>query len=676
MSGVDLLMRLRWNELDTGSSRPLPVVVLLGPHGSGKTETISAMNGTLHGIVHVGLDFAKPGIAAATPDQLLTMLVYTLSGKWKDRPRADFARFRAVAAAAQAGLRAASRAQDEKSLRERIDEMTPDPGGQWVTDFVDALASDAEQATKLLEEMQADDRAKTGAQAAAIAIKLTGAIARLRARYSKGQASRPGVRWVESLPRSGGLQGYDALLQLGNDFADDTSGQLRTRILADAFVTDICAEYPRLAARDNTGCSTCNTDTPRLKHHHNWVLLLDNIDKGNGCELVKVLTSARERAGQDCPLLIIGTAGRWLDLDEKWRPVWEGPHAFPDRLSVPVLSEISYPSWRETGSAYLPVLLEPLREWEIGRMLGQSESALKTRFVTRLSGGLPLAVEELSRRLASRELKPGARDILTATAGGSEPVDSDNILDYLAAVLDPGMPQASAEDLVDIAHLLAAPWVISHEALARLGSEPMIRTVERLRLALWGTTPGDLAGTPGAARLHPWIAAALTRSLARRRSGQGKATFEERFTALRDDEDTTADPVRIAYCDLALRQVSAVVSHFTQTFNKDSHKTWIDQLRLVTRAPCPAPADQDAMTIYEETVRSLTDAPAGADTGLRNVISRLIVARWVGADPSAVPDERLGKIVGVEYRVLEREAKFPDGHLFIDAATAADRGVL
>jgi hypothetical protein len=669
-------MRLRWNELDTGSSRPLPVVVLLGPHGSGKTETITAMNGALHGIVHVGLDFAKPGIAAATPDQLLTMMVYTLSGKWKDRPRADFARFRAVAAAAQAGLRAASRAQEEKSLRERIGEMTPDPSGRWLTDFVDTLASDAEQAAELLEEMQVDDRAKVGAQAATVAIKLTGAIADLRARYSKSQAARPGLRWVESLPRSGGLQGYDALLQLGNEFADDMSGQLRTRILADAFVADIRAEYPRLAVRDNIGCSTCNTGTPRLKHHHNWVLLLDNIEKGNGYELVKVLISARERAGRDYPLLIIGTAGQWLDLDEKWRPVWEGPHAFPERLSVPVLSEISYPSWQKTGSAYLPVLLEPLREWEIGRMLSQSESALKTRFVTRLSGGLPLAVRELSCRLASRELKPGARDILAAPAGGSDPADSDIIRDYLAAVLDPGMPEASAEALVGIAHLLAAPWIISHEALARLGSEPMIRTVERLRLALWGTTPGDLAGTPGSARLQPWIAAALTRSLARRPSGHGEATFEERFAALREDKDTTADPVRTAYCDLALGRVSAVVTHFTQTFNEGWHKTWIEQLRLVTRAPCPAPTNQDAKTLYEETICNLTDAPADADTGLHNVITRLVVALWAGADPSTVPDERLGKIAAREYRVLERAAKFPDGHLFIDAATAADRGVL
>ncbi|MBB5857205.1 hypothetical protein ACFQ05_30350 [Amycolatopsis umgeniensis] len=100
---VQLARRMLINRETGNPSRQQPVTLLLGPVGSGKTTALEAIRRDLGwGVVHAGFDFGQGG-RAGTID-VLTKLAYSLSRKWRNRPKPQFVRFTIALIAVQAEL--------------------------------------------------------------------------------------------------------------------------------------------------------------------------------------------------------------------------------------------------------------------------------------------------------------------------------------------------------------------------------------------------------------------------------------------------------------------------------------------------------------------------------------------------------------------------------------------
>ncbi|HET6288311.1 MAG TPA: hypothetical protein VFG15_16380, partial [Amycolatopsis sp.] len=116
---MQLARRMLINREVGHSSRQQPVTLLLGPVGSGKTTALEAIRQDLGwGVVHAGFDFGHGG-RAGTID-VLTKLAYSLSGKWRNRPKPQFVRFTIALIAVQAELSGRNRDEDLAQLKSLI----------------------------------------------------------------------------------------------------------------------------------------------------------------------------------------------------------------------------------------------------------------------------------------------------------------------------------------------------------------------------------------------------------------------------------------------------------------------------------------------------------------------------------------------------------------------------
>jgi hypothetical protein len=151
-----------------------------------------------------------------------------------------------------------------------------------------------------------------------------------------------------------------------------------------------------------------------------------------------------------------------------------------------------------------------------------------------------------------------------------------------------------------------------------------------------------------------------------------RPSYTDQFEALLNDPDTVGDPARKAYCQLALGRIGEVVDAFEASFDKGPHQEWIDRLELVARAPDDQPLDRGCGELYEKLVTTnvgttpLGRSPAG------NTITRLITARWLAANPFAMPDPDLRRIIRHAYgEELPPLSRRPDVAALYEAARLA-----
>jgi hypothetical protein len=133
------------------------------------------------------------------------------------------------------------------------------------------------------------------------------------------------------------------------------------------------------------------------------------------------------------------------------------------------------------------------------------------------------------------------------------------------------------------------------------------------------------------------------------------------------------DPARTAYCQLALGRIAQVVDAFEGSFDEGPHQEWIDRLELVARAPDELPLDRSCGELYEELVIKAAHgrSPAG------NIITRLMTARWLVANPFAIPDPALGDIIRHAYgEELPPLSRRPDVAALYEAARLASDPLL
>jgi hypothetical protein len=440
--------------------------------------------------------------------------------------------------------------------------------------------------------------------------------------------------------------------------------------LTSAFLADVRESYPRLAKPDPRSDCACPNKTDG-KHYHNWLLLLDNLDYPGGVEFLADLQAARdrhlrEREGQHDPLLIIGTSSRWIgDLTAGWRPPWHGgpPESDDNRVPVPSCAGASYRDWARhrprTRPHHYPVLLDPLVGDEIAKMLDRRELSGASTLARRATGGLPKALGVVHSLLPAGEPPDGSRDLLRPADTALPESDLWRArLDDLQ--LADHLPDIGTDEFVTAAPFATAPWLIPVNATSLISRPHVARILTELRAALWVSVPEADGSTTDHAELHPWVARTLTTALATREALPGKPSYEAQFEALLDDPDTQADPVRKAYCQLALGRISDVIGFFETSFNAGPHQTWANRLRLVTRAPDNLPLDRDSYELYSAQVQQDNKKFPGERTPVGNIVRRLVIALWLAANPFATPDPKLKKVITEGYEALPHWSRQAD----------------
>lgn len=699
---VALVQRLLWNRRVGGPAQPLPVVVLLGPWGSGKStalETVSRSCG--RGVIHAHVDFdaLQPTITPqpvgalrtasthASTVEALTRVVDQLSREWQHRPNPRFHRFTLSLLAAQITLQGHTGDEQREEMRGLVDRLIRPGRGAAATETLDKLADAAKEINILPEP-------------AAMAVRLV--LPRLVAALQRRVLDKS-ARWISGRPEAEGAVPLDALVRLNHRVRDNPL--CLADALADAFLADVRENHPRMAIADQRSACACERRAEG-RHWHNWVLLLDDIDQASGREFVSTLLEARERHLHESPadydpLLIVATSGRWQNAwGDSWLPIWKQP---PDGVTggprvVPSCRKATYATWAAADhdappSPYFPVMLEPLSLAEIGAVLDCGHE-LVWSFVEQATGGLPGAVRILVPLMSSRAVRPSVRDALEkdtpdhgALGNGAPEQDAvatcheasaqlwrdrlneAHLADHLCA------EGIGLDQFIDAAPFATAPWLVPDSATARINQPDVGQILTELRTALWVTVPKDGGGTAEYAMLHPWIAGALSAALAHRDDQAGRPTYQQQFEVLLKDPDTAADSARTAYCHLALTDLTAgsaeAAAAFTTSFDQSPHREWVRQLKLAARAPARFGRELTAWQLYLDLVEVGPPA-AGPRSPVENAVRRLLTAEWLDTDPFAVPDQQdLRRTIHDEYTTLARLSQRADVRELRTAAESA-----
>ena len=654
-----LAQRLLWNRAVGRSPRPLPIVILLGPVGAGKSHALGAVSSDSHaGVVHASFNFDRSRSADRGRDlptwEVLANIADALSRRWKSRPKVRFTRFALGIIAVDTTLDGLSREQAKEKLRAEIARYANNPRGEAVTVEVFSALTDVAKQRDFIDETTAETIKKVLPR-----------LARTITRKPLGKAKR----WYSDIPQAEGSEPIDALISL-NRLKSEHPRDMTDWLFA-AFLADIRESYPKMASPDSR--SPCACENPeRLRHWHNWLLLLDNVDHGVGEQFIADLLSARKQHAVDHPsehdpLLIMATSGRWnRQWEHEWRSPWLTASDTPDRRpTAPHCRKANYEGWsvdaERPRSSFYPVLIEPLRIDETARILSTSQYSPVCDLVQRATGGLPGAVELVASLVRDRTVPTGARDVLETSESAG--FDVDLWYDRLKKF---GLPQERSEarpteldDLISAAPFATAPWLVPGDARSIVSFPQIGRILTELRASLWITPSIARDTTSDDTELHPWIGRILVSALAHRKPNERLPSYEDQFKALLRDDETKRDPARTAYCQLALGQLSEVVSFFEKSFDTESHRDWSARLRFVTRAPDNLSLQKSCTELYQELVNA--DAKAfPIRSPIRNVVARLVAASWLAANPFAVSDKMLQNEIANAYRALQPLSRRPD----------------
>ncbi|MEV6910436.1 hypothetical protein [Amycolatopsis sp. NPDC051071] len=662
---MKLARRMLINRETGKPSRPQPVTLLLGPVGSGKTTALGAIRRDLGwGVVHAGFDFGQ-GDRASTID-VLTKLAYSLSGKWRNRPKPQFVRFTIALIAVQAELPGRNRDEDRELLKAIINGFHRI---RW-TPRMDELLGGLTEMMKVLGLVE-PGHADMFRQALPLLIR------NIRPRLGKA------LRSLADFPNAEGREPYDALVEL-NQLAHGNArdAEAVNEWLVAAFLGDVRENHRRMAKPEEKSPCSCDL-TPQRRHWHNWVLLLDDVDHAGGTEFLADLIAARERYAVQHPndheahdaLLIIATSGRWHgDWGTAWLAPWKPASGAPPAVRpVAECEEASYEDWANAAggalaSPYYPVRLAPQPIGRIARLLDSGALTPKVALAHRATGGLPSAIEQIAAQLRVTDVREGVRDVLT-TGPGDERDPCYRRLTELG--LTEHLDDVGIDDFVTAAPFATAPWLIPDAAQSRIDQPHVGRILTELRTALWVTAKNSAVTTDDQAALHPWISANLVSALARRRDGP---TYAGQFKALRDDPDTAQDPVRLAYCNLALGDLGEVVTFFEREFNRVPHAEWVARLELVLNAPDDLPPGREHAELYAELVNLDAEHSAGERSEIRNNVARLIAAGWLAADPFAVRGQDQHQVIANAFAALATTSHRPDVGALVSAKELARRG--
>ncbi|MGW0182833.1 hypothetical protein [Nocardia sp. NPDC003345] len=631
-------------------SRALPVVVAVGPHGSGKTVLLQALAQRCGRLPHAYIDLAPVDRA---PREVFGELAFELGRHRKQFGRIAFPQLWLclVAVGSTLHMQEDNRRAALRNLRDVVSSSTPmEARSKGVTDILEAAGQVPEGLAPWV----------------GMAVEsLLQSLNRLNIRHRITH----GPRLVGDETRR-----EDMLIDLAKwSHGDEESRAEADAVFGMAFLHDLRQAYAGVRGRSRT---------------LNSVLLLDNAHTPSGRLFLQTLREARRRTGPEPdPLAVVAASAQWLPA---WSECWHRPgmHRFSEeterREPEHRTGGIDWPTPRDPADIHtdFPDPENPATTWFPWYLLDLSRLSVQTtgdlaadrrmrsvprvaEFVRALTGGNAAGTADVIAALGQgdeNEPLAAARTVLTTAVGTQhdpleEPADAPGtVLDRARERLLADFPDAeSLRDLVTAAAGRTVDVLYQPEVLdsALPDGEALL---QELRNRLWiratdGPDPEMLLDT--------WLRRILLSELAEREPDDPRDWYNThilcrevyRHRARDGDPAATAEAI---YHDLALGNLADAVEYLNRPFlpghpefGRGTATEWLSDLDLITSAPRRPDATATPFTQVEVIVRENGMAP-------EDDLAWLIAALWIANDPLGDPQRTLNRTIENEFRQLAR----------------------
>ncbi|OAH14025.1 hypothetical protein [Streptomyces jeddahensis] len=411
----------------------------------------------------------------------------------------------------------------------------------------------------------------------------------------------------------------DALVELNAWWYQETAEHRARveRLLLEAFVHDL-----RAHARGPL-------------HNKSMLVLLDNCQEPMGLEFVRAWARVREALPEDGdgndPAVIAGSLHEW---PAAWGPSRDGGPG--EGVRVVGSDAASLADWLGhrsadggAGSWWYAVRLRNLTRDDVAALaaLGRPRWTQEADWAHRLTGGLPWAVAQLARALPDSERPVSPRSLrmlpeVMAERGGPR------LVDLALGRLLAGFTEQEVRTLEEWAAAHAvdeAPQVVPEP------SGPVPRPLITRLLDRWLVHHG----ASGELRFLPWLRRLLLWRL---------AADEERWrrvhTAFHAHAERLQRPADVLYHRLALSELAGVADALTALLTGDQalpRREWVALLQRV----CAAPNRLERHPEPEHHLARLATPGAAGTDELRRTVCGLVAAGWLWADPLTDPRGRM-----------------------------------
>jgi hypothetical protein len=601
----------------------LPVVLLLGPCGTGKTVLLQQLNGQLgESAPTAWVDFARD--PDANP---LTVMLVIVRGLSRHVARVGSVRFpRLTLGLAALSLDPGSAATPAEQLERRLNGAEQENGPP--------LGELIQQAGKLLpSELQ-------------LAVNEGGTLIAWLLSEVGGRHRRQYLQWYAGAIGLADGTELGPLLELYRQWREDSPSARRTvwKVLCQALLADLRADFNGFSLRHGQRTTNC-------------LLLLDNTDNRAGTGLLEALAECRGPrsadgllAGKDPvgpdPLLVVAAQRR--------RPAVQLAVDKPAIAVDSLLHATWQQSQQERPSAWCPVLLTDLSGNDVRTLVSSTVLGRSQRdadFLHAVTGGHPAATRELAMKLGTGAPRLDPRRLLCPP----DPADGSG---GDAAIVGEDMLRRLRPDWVSDTDLDALAVCSLTPGLRRVACASVFRYLgwrdtdvqdvrDRLLELMWvDDAPDDWPV------IRPLMRLLLTRWLAR-----DKALWRDVHDGYLCHYSSAHDAVAMHHHSLALTTVAdpanlAKVAAYLEAelIPERAVAEWNAALKAITAAP----NQLDAIGDQRYTVNRLAGPKEPGDR-LRTV-TRLVAARWLVHDRLFDPGWRLARLIADEYADLARLA--------------------
>jgi hypothetical protein len=640
--GRNRVVQMVWEEWlgrPRRAPRALPVIALLGPHGSGKTEVLNYLAEECR--MQAAQPFAPVFDLAGSNVtqhgwQVVAWLAYQLSGQvWPQFGRLRFPRFALGRIIVEGAVGTESLEQTQQAIEGLLRKAA----------HLDRAAQDVADLTTQLPQLLGGTNwlgflGQVGGRA-------------LSSRLAVRLRFRTGMAFYGEVLRNRANGGFPALVELSRlkrEFSK-VSQDMINRVLCEAFLADLTEGYG-------------HGFRPR-----NCLVLVDNIDDENGVgrAFLSALTAAKtKQADLNDPLVAVVTSRQTAPI----APVLDavGIPTTPTEAWLRQDGRASYQDWLNSRPAphswLYPVRLADLDEetvLEVARVLFP-DAASSAGFVYSLTKGHPWGVgqvlatlaairgpNELAHRLSEDEL----RNVLDSPCPGHGAMLGDLAVEELVLT---DLPQQLGN------RLFACSAALDVITAQRAGLAGRIALEAELAHRFW-LVPGNNPQHPIAA-IHPWLRRLLLRKLAPRKDNGAtnqpqdgpRSSWTVIHHALRRHCADT--PVPASYYELAVNQFNGAANWLNAQFDlitensAVSVESWIADFNTITSAPHQHICHPSAAKRHQKLLSDLQLAAGAPLDEQRTTILTLATARSIWSDPLGDPMLTLNSILANGFRDL------------------------